>query len=92
MTADEVLAQRILDATNPDMKTQRRFESLFLQFLKYEEKEQGYATGTLQSIFASIRSFFEINYIIRLKSEKTTIQKETQTEQDEQPKKPYLKS
>ena len=61
MTADEVLAQRIQDTANTDRKIQRRFEILLLKFIAYEKKK-GYAPLTLQSIWASIRSFFEIHY------------------------------
>jgi hypothetical protein len=62
MTADEVLAQRIHGTANPDRKVQRRFESLFKAFLA-EEKKKNYASLTLQTIFASVRSFFEIQQI-----------------------------
>jgi integrase len=61
MTADEVLTQRITDTANSDRKIQRRFESLFKAFLA-EEKKKNYAPLTLQTIFASVRSFFEIHY------------------------------
>ena len=61
MTSDEVLAQRIQDTASPDRKIQRRFESLFKAFLA-EEKKKNYAPLTLQTIFASVRSFFEIHY------------------------------
>jgi integrase len=61
MTADKVLAQRIQDTASPDRKVQRRFESLFKAFLA-EEKKKNYAPLTLQTIFASVRSFFEIHY------------------------------
>jgi len=60
MTADEVLAQRIRDATSQDRKIQR-FESFLLKFIACE-KERGYAPLTLQTIWASVRSFFEIHY------------------------------
>jgi integrase len=60
-TADELLAQRIKDTTNPDIKIQRRIESQFLAFIAHE-RERGYAPKTLQTIFASIRSFFDIHY------------------------------
>jgi hypothetical protein len=61
MTADQVLAQRIQDTANSNRKIQRRFESLLLKFIAYE-KERGYAPLTLQTIWASIRSFFEIHH------------------------------
>jgi integrase len=61
MTADEVLAQRIQDTASTDRKIQRRFESLLLKFAAHQ-KTQGYAPMTLQTIWASIRSFFEIHY------------------------------
>jgi site-specific recombinase XerD len=61
MNPDQLLAQRQEDLLNRDIKTQRRIESKFLAFLA-KKKEEGYATATLQIIFASIRSFFEIHY------------------------------
>jgi site-specific recombinase XerD len=61
MNPDQLLAQRQEDLLNRDIKTQRRIESKFLAFLA-KKKEEGYATATLQIIFASIRSFFEIQY------------------------------
>ena len=61
MTADQVLEQRIKDVADPNRKVQRRFESLFKAFLA-EQKKKGYAPLTLQTIFASIRSFFEAHY------------------------------
>ena len=61
MNADEVLKQRIQDNTETDMRTRHRFESLFLQYLA-DCKNKGYQNGTLQSIYAAIRSFFEIHY------------------------------
>jgi site-specific recombinase XerD len=60
MTADEILTQRTQDQTSKDPKIQRRIESLFRQFLKYEA-EAGYAPETQKTIFACIRSFFEIH-------------------------------
>jgi len=61
MNADQLLAQRQNDLLSRDIKTQRRIESKFLAFLA-KKKEEGYATATLQIIFASVRSFFEIHY------------------------------
>jgi len=61
MAADEVLAQRIRDTASQDRKIQRRFESFLLKFIAFE-KEKGYAPLTLQTIWASVRSFFEIHY------------------------------
>ena len=60
MTADQVLEQRIQDTASQDRRIQKRFESLFRQFLA-EEKKKSYAPLTLQTIYASIRSFFEIH-------------------------------
>jgi len=61
MNPDQLLAQRQDDILNRDIKTQRRIESQFLSFIAKKKKE-GYAAATLQIIFASIRSFFEIHY------------------------------
>ena len=43
------------------MRIKHRFESLFKQFLAVA-KNKGYTNGTLQSVYAAIRSFFEIHY------------------------------
>jgi hypothetical protein len=61
MKPDKLLAQRQDDILNRDIKKQRRIESLFLSFIA-KKKEEDYAAATLQIIFASIRSFFEIHY------------------------------
>lgn len=61
MTADQVLEQRINDVTDPNRKIQRRFESLFKAFIA-EEKKKNYAPLTLQTIYASVRSFFGAHY------------------------------
>ena len=58
---DELIVQRQQDLLNKDIKIQRRIESQFLEFLA-KKKKQGYAIATLQIIYASIRSFFEIHY------------------------------
>lgn len=67
LTSDEILEQRIKDSTNPNKKVQRRFESIFRQFLKfYRETKlkpngEHYTPTTLQTVFAAVRSFFEIH-------------------------------
>jgi integrase len=58
---DELIVQRQQDLLNPDRKIQRTIESQFLAFIA-KKKQEGYATATLQLMFASIRSFFEIHY------------------------------
>jgi integrase len=60
MTAEQVLVQRIRDTESQDRRIQKRFESLFRHFLA-EEKKKNYAPLTLQTIYASVRSFFEIH-------------------------------
>ena len=59
--ADELIIQRQQDLLSKDLKIQRRIESQFLAFIA-EKKKEGYAIATLQIIYASIRSFFEIHY------------------------------
>ena len=59
-TADKLLAQRIQDTASQDRKIQKRMESLFREFLAHE-KTKNYAPLTLQTIFASVRSFFEVH-------------------------------
>jgi integrase len=61
MTADQVLEQRVKDVADPNRKIQRKFESLFKAFLA-EQKKKDYAPLTLQTIYASVRSFFEAHY------------------------------
>lgn len=58
---DELIVQRQQDLLNPDIKIQRRIESQFLGYIAAKKKE-GYATASLQIMYASIRSFFEIHY------------------------------
>jgi hypothetical protein len=53
--------QRQQDLLNPDMKVQRRIETLFLNFIA-QKRNEGYSIATQQIIFASIRSFFEAHY------------------------------
>ena len=59
LTADEVLEQRIRDSKSDDRRIQKRFESLFRQFLA--SKKDNFAPLTMQTIYASVRSFFEIH-------------------------------
>jgi len=61
MNPDELIVQRQQDLLNPNIKIQRRIESQFLKYIATKKKE-GYATATLQIIYASIRSFFEMHY------------------------------
>ena len=61
-TADEILEQRIQDCTNTDMRIKHRFENIFKQFLAYMREQREYENGTLQSVYASVRSFFDCHY------------------------------
>lgn len=45
-----------------DIKVQRTVESYFLQFLRDLKNCREYENGTLQVVFAAIRSFFEMHY------------------------------
>ena len=58
---DELIVQRQQDLLSPDIKIQRSIESQFLRYIATKKKE-GYATATLQIMYASIRSFFEMHY------------------------------
>jgi integrase len=60
-TADELIVQRQQDLLNPDRKIQRRVESQLLAFIA-KKKQDGYDVATQQLYFASIRSFFKIQY------------------------------
>ena len=60
--ADKLLAQRIEHLKHDDIKVQRTIESYFLQFLRDLKEAKGYENGTLQVVFAAIRSFFEMHY------------------------------
>jgi integrase len=59
-TPDQLLNQRLTEEASQDKKTQRTTESLFRQFLA-QQIELGYKPVTRQTIFASIRSFYEIH-------------------------------
>jgi site-specific recombinase XerD len=61
--ADKLLAQRIEHLKHDDIKVQRTVESYFLQFLKDLKRCREYENGTLQVVFAAIRSFFECHYV-----------------------------
>lgn len=61
--SDKLLQQRIEHLRSTDIKTQRTIESFFLQFLKDLKQRREYENGTLQVVFASIRSFFEMHYV-----------------------------
>ena len=60
--ADKLLTQRIDHLKHDDIKVQRTIESYFLQFLRDLKEAKGYENGTLQVVFAAIRSFFEMHY------------------------------
>jgi integrase len=65
-TPDQILEQRKQDSTNPNKQIQRRYETLFKEFLA--EIKPKYAPLTRQTIYASIRSFFEIHdYPLRMR-------------------------
>ena len=61
LTPDEILGQREQDSINPDKKIRRRFETELNLFIASKRKE-GYKVATLQVMWASIRSFFEMHY------------------------------
>jgi integrase len=58
---DTIITQREKDQLNPDKKIRRRFESELNAYIAFKNKE-GYKVATLQVMWASIRSFFEIHY------------------------------
>ena len=58
---DTIIEQREKDQLNPDRKIRRRFESELNSYIAFKRKE-GYKVATLQVMWASIRSFFEIHY------------------------------
>ena len=62
-TADKLLAQRMEHLKHDDIKVQRTVESYFLQFLKDLKRCREYENGTLQVVFAAVRSFFECHYV-----------------------------
>ncbi len=57
---DNIIKQREKDQLNPDKKIHRRFESELNAYIALKNKE-GYKVATLQVMWASIRSFFEIH-------------------------------
>ncbi len=62
-TADKLLQQRTEHLKHDDIKVQRTVESYFLQFLRDLKEKREYENGTLQVVFAGIRSFFECHYV-----------------------------
>ena len=59
-TPDQILKQRIQDDKSQHKPTKRRYETLFKEYLKHK-KQQSFKQTTLQTIYASIRSFFELH-------------------------------
>jgi integrase len=62
MNADKILELRLQDSTSTNQQIRHRFESLLKEFLADAKKNREYENGTLQSIYAAIRSFFEAHY------------------------------
>jgi len=60
-TADELLEQRQENQTSTNPKIQRLIESQLIKFIATKRNE-GLSPATLQTYFASVRSFFEIHY------------------------------
>lgn len=59
-TPNEILRQRIQDDKSEHKPTKRRYETYFKEYLKHK-KQQNYKPTTMQTIFAAIRSFFELH-------------------------------
>ena len=57
---DTILSERLKKCIAPDMKNRRHYESELNQFIAFQCK-QGFKVATLQVIWASIRSFFELH-------------------------------
>ena len=66
-TPDEILNKRIEDDTSTNKQIKRRYETYFREFLKHKRTTPLPRTGkppmpkTMQTIYASIRSFFELH-------------------------------
>ena len=60
-TPDTILSERLKECVDPDIKHRRHYESELNQFIAIQRK-QGFKVATLQVIWASIRSFFELHY------------------------------
>jgi integrase len=60
-TPDAILRERLKQSIDPDIKQRRHYESELNQFIAFQRK-QDFKVATLQVIWASIRSFFELNY------------------------------
>jgi len=66
-TPDQILEQRIKDDLSQNRKTKRRYETFFRLFLNHKAKTPTPRTRkppmptTMQTIYASIRSFFELH-------------------------------
>jgi integrase len=61
-TADQLIEERIIESRSEDMKIKRRAESQFKSFLAV--MKNFYKPKTMQNIYASIRSFYEIHYYL----------------------------
>ena len=61
-TPDEILENRNTDLRSEDRRVQRRYESQLLSFVSFL-REKGFATATQQVAYASVSSFFEMNYV-----------------------------
>jgi integrase len=59
---DEILENRNNDIKSDNRRVQRRYESELLSYITYL-RDEGYSTSTQQVAFASVSSFFEMNYV-----------------------------
>ena len=62
LNANQLIEQRKIDSRSEDLRKQRSMESKLSGFIS-ELKNKGYSSSTLQVAYASVRSFFEINYM-----------------------------
>ncbi|KON34024.1 MAG: hypothetical protein AC479_02535, partial [miscellaneous Crenarchaeota group-6 archaeon AD8-1] len=62
MNANQLIEQRKIELKKEDLREQRAMESRLTGFIA-SLKDQGYSSSTCKVAYASIRSFFEINYM-----------------------------
>jgi site-specific recombinase XerD len=62
-TPEQILEERKQDLMKADIREQRRYETQLKLFMAYLQKEKQYSIASQQVAWASIKSFFETNYL-----------------------------
>jgi site-specific recombinase XerD len=59
---EQIIEERKNDLKAEDPREQRRYESYLKAFVNYLREEKEYSTASCQVAWASVKSFFEVNY------------------------------